>query len=359
MFLGWLKKFDGEKEESPIDIHLLDSYFKTEYCCEPDFIVNSASKIESEDAIRVGCYPAVFLAAGSGCGKTRFLIEMWNHYYQAGNICLLTTFNGEGLNPSGYTKKFDKDLESCIAERIFYAYVRFLGYKYERSMFQEKNFRFKSLETVVKLIRAQHERGKILIFVDEFLKIPAEQKERSEVLSTLFSLKRKVCNCFVVVTGLYADPSFLEEYSELEEGELRTQSSIRPVQFLSLPKFSGIDLIKKVINLPCSEEYSNFLTEHYHYSVPNLCNLCGNHARSLVLAGDAFNASSDGLAQDTINFFQSCVTKTLQSLKSCYYTCNSDIACKILAITIWNILPDMKTQQTTSFKVKGVIIYLN
>ena len=130
---------------------------------------------------REKCSPAVFLVAGSGCGKTRFLMEMWKHYYNNGAICLFTTFNGEGINPSEFLNEFEGDLEINLAERIFYAYVRLQGYNYDWNHCTKKGFYFKDIETVVKMIRNKNEKSKIVILVDEFLKIDVEPNIRHRV----------------------------------------------------------------------------------------------------------------------------------------------------------------------------------
>ena len=360
------KAFNDKHKGSPVRASLKPQ-FNTNYYCEPDFIETSVTKIESMKSTRQKCSPAVFLAAGSGCGKTRFLMEMWRYYYNNA-ICLFTTFNEEGINPSCFLNEFDGDLNRNLAERIFYAYVRLQGYNYDWKHCPKKGFYFKDIETVVKLIRNKNDNSKkIVILVDEFLKIKAEPNDRFEVLHQLFSLKDKIKNCFVVVTGLYVDPSFIQFYAKRkEDGKYCTQSSNRPIEFISLPKFEKMKFIKNIIGgkkigIPTSANKRIGIQEIYKkqkkYTLANLCNLCGNHPRSLVLAAEAFNSvcKKDLMAKSSV-FLNKCVEITLEGVKSQHRSCQFGVACKILAFHVWNI-PIPKGDNY--FRIGKVIINLH
>ena len=70
-----------------------------------------------------------------------------------------------------------------------------------------------------------------------------------------------------------------------------------------------------ILNIPSTSTRQIYETQK-NYTLPNLCNLCGNHPRSLVLAGEAFNSACDEhLMATPSSFLKNCAENTLDGLK--------------------------------------------
>ena len=97
-------------ETKKVDKNLKFKYlYRDDYVAQRDYIPNTIKELENTFgkgiySARLEQYPAFFVGAGSGEGKTRLLYEIAKYYSvkEENTICLSISLNAEGINGSHF-----------------------------------------------------------------------------------------------------------------------------------------------------------------------------------------------------------------------------------------------------------------